>query len=114
MAASDIFIGKSGASTVAEATYFGCGMIISNYATSIEQRNGEYYENQVGNALKIFEVHNIIEKLRAWSKDDAELKTLQRNAEQNRDEYGSEKTADLLFSLLQEKFPHLKELEQAI
>ncbi len=111
LSAADVLIGKSGASTVAEATFFGCAIIVSKYATTIERDNAKYYENTVGNALKIFNVNEIVQTLKFWCEDDEELKILQANAQKVRGEYGSEKTADLLFSILQERFPHLQEVQ---
>lgn len=110
-AASDVLVGKSGASTVAEATYFGCAIIVSKYATTIERDNAKYYEETVQNALKIFNVDEIAKTLQFWCEDDEELKLLQANAQKVHGEYGSEKTADLLFTFLQEKFPHLREIK---
>jgi processive 1,2-diacylglycerol beta-glucosyltransferase len=111
LAASDVLVGKSGASTVAEATYFGCAIIVSKYATTIERDNAKYYEETVQNALKIFNVDEIAKTLQFWCEDDEELKLLQANARKAHGEYGSEKTADLLFAFLQEKFPHLREIK---
>ncbi len=110
LSASDVLVGKSGASTVAEATFFSCAIIVSKYATTIERDNAKYYEHTVGNALKIFNVNEIVQTLKIWCEDDEELKMLQANAQKVHGEYGSEKTADLLFALLQEKFPQLKDV----
>ena len=107
-AASDVFIGKSGASTVAEATYFACASVITSYATTIERDNAAYYIDYVKSALKIFEPEAVVKKLAEWSENPKEMLALQENAKKVHDCYGSEKTADLLYSMLMQKFPHLK------
>ena len=109
LAAADVWLGKSGASSIAEATFFGCAAIVTKYATTMERDNAEYYLKDVKNCLKIFKAKDVVEKLRAWIQDPTELLRLQENARAVKELYGSEKTADVLWELLCERFPHLKE-----
>lgn len=51
LGAADIFLGKSGASSVAEPCFFGVPEIITSYATQMEQHNAHYYIDYVGNAV---------------------------------------------------------------
>lgn len=111
LAAADVWLGKSGASSIAEATFFGCAAIVTKYATTMERDNAEYYLKDVKNCLKIFDAEKVVEKLQAWLDNPEELQTLQENAWKVHDLYGSEKTADVLWELLCEKFPHLKEIK---
>ena len=111
LAAADVWLGKSGASSIAEATFFGCASIVTKYATTMERDNAEYYLKDVKNCLKIFNAEKVVEKLNEWLENPKELRALQENAWKVHDLYGSEKTADVLWELLCEKFPHLKEIE---
>lgn len=111
LAAADVWLGKSGASSIAEATFFGCAAIVTKYATTMERDNAEYYLKDVKNCLKIFDAEKVVEKLCEWIENPEELHTLQENAWRVHNLYGSEKTADVLWELLCEKFSHLKEIE---
>ena len=111
LAAADVWLGKSGASSIAEATFFGCAAIVTKYATTMERDNAEYYLKDVKNCLKIFDAEQVVEKLKEWLDNPQELHALQENAWKVHDLYGSEKTADVLWELLCEKFPHLKEIQ---
>lgn len=108
LAAADVWLGKSGASSIAEATFFGCAAIVTKYATTMERDNAEYYLKDVKNCLKIFDAEKVVEKLGQWLDNPEELHALQENAWKVHNLYGSEKTADVLWELLCEKFPHLK------
>ena len=111
LAAADVWLGKSGASSIAEATFFGCAAIVTKYATTMERDNAEYYLKDVKNCLKIFKAEQVVEKLKEWLKNPEELRLLQENAKKVHEFYGSDKTADVLWGLLCEKFPHLKEIQ---
>ena len=111
LAAADVWLGKSGASSIAEATFFGCAAIVTKYATTMERDNAEYYLKDVQNCLKIFDAEQVVQKLNEWLEDPTELYALQENAWKVHELYGSEKTADVLWELLCERFPHLKEIE---
>ena len=111
LAAADVWLGKSGASSIAEATFFGCAAIVTKYATTMERDNAEYYLKDVKNCLKIFDAEQVVQKLQKWLEDPTELRALQENAWKVHELYGSEKTADVLWKLLCERFPHLKEIQ---
>lgn len=111
LAAADVWLGKSGASSIAEATFFGCAAIVTKYATTMERDNAEYYLKDVKNCLKIFDAEQVVQKLNEWLEDPTELYALQENAWKVHELYGSEKTADVLWELLCERFPHLKEIQ---
>lgn len=111
VASADLFLGKAGASSVAEPTFFGCAEIITKCATTMEKHNAEHYVYDVKNALKISSVKKIVEKILQLQENEEELKTLQENALKVHDEFGSEKTADVLWKMLCDKFPHLKEIK---
>lgn len=109
LSAADVFLGKSGASSVAEATFFGAALIITKYATSQERDNAEYYLKDVKNALKIFDADEAVEQLELWMSDPSGLRKLQENALKARDKFGCEKAADVMWEMLCKKFPYLEE-----
>ena len=108
LAAADVFLGKAGASSVAEATFFGTALIITKYATSMERDNAEYYLKDVKNALRIFKPEQVVDKIESWLSNPKELMVLQSNALQYHDAFGAEKSADVLWEMLCEEFPPLQ------
>lgn len=107
LAAADVFLGKSGASSVAEAAFFGLASIITKYATSMERDNAEYYIKDVKNAVKIFSAKRVVEQLEEWLNAPEKLKALHENALAYRKYYGSEASADVLWEMLCKKYPQL-------
>jgi processive 1,2-diacylglycerol beta-glucosyltransferase len=107
LAAADVFLGKSGASSVAEPTYFGLAEIITKYATSMEKDNAEYYIKDVKNAVAIFNPKTVVKKIREFMEKPELLKQMQDNALKYHENFGSEKTADILWQELCKKFPAL-------
>ncbi len=108
-AASDLFCGKSGANIIAEACFFGVPQIVTKYATNIEQHIGEYYENTVGSAMKIFDAEKVADKIEEFLQYPERLEPFRKAAESQRENYGAEQSARLIFDLLCTKFPELKE-----
>lgn len=107
-ASSDLFCGKSGANTIAEACFFGVPQIVTHYATNIEQHIGEYYVRTIGSALKIFDAEKVADQIEAFLSDPSKLGPLRSAAEGQRGNYGTETSVKLLFDLLAEKFPYLR------
>lgn len=109
LGASDIFCGKSGASMCAEPCYMGLPHIITQYATNIEQHNGEYYINVVGNALKIFNPEKVVDKIEEFMGNPSLMQPYIEAAKNHHGEYGAEACAEKIFELLCMRFPQLKE-----
>lgn len=109
LASADIFCGKSGANTCAEACFFGLPVIVTKYATTIEKKIGEYYINHVGNALKIFSPEKTVEKLEEFIADPSLMEPYINAAKGQKDNYGAEKCAEIVFGLLCTRFPQLKD-----
>lgn len=107
LAAADVFLGKSGAASVAEPTFFGVAEIITKYATEMEKDNATYYIRDVKNAIRLMDPVRAVKKIEQWLVDPSELHAMQENAARARDGYGSEETADVLWELLCKKFPEL-------
>ena len=112
LSASDVFIGKSGASSVAEAAFFSLASVITKYATSMERDNAEYYLKDVKNAVKIFSPERVVEQLEDWLRSPEKLRVLQKNAYASRGRYGAEASADVLWEMLCKKFPQLTQTEK--
>lgn len=111
LAASDIFLGKSGASSVAEPCFFGVPEIITSYATQMEQHNAHYYIDVIGNAMAIFNAQKAADKVKFFYENPSELEKLAEKARQNHDNYGAEKTADVMWEMLVKKIPELSEIK---
>lgn len=111
IACADVTCGKSGASLMAEPCFFGVPQIVTRYVSEIEKFIGEYYINEVGSAIKQFNVKkacDLIEKFMAYP---ALLQPYRAAALSQRNNFGAEKTADYVFELLCKKFPQLGEKE---
>lgn len=109
ISSADIICGKSGASLMAEPCFFGVPQIITHYATDVERWIGNYYINDVGSALKIFNVAKAADKIEQFVTDPSALLPYVRAAEAQRDNYGANKCARYIFGLLTKKFPQLKD-----
>ena len=112
LAAADVFLGKSGASSVAEAAFFGLATIVTKYATSMERDNAEYYLKDVKNAVKIFSPKRVVEQLEEWMREPEKLRVLQENALAYHHTYGAEGAADVLWEMLCKKFPQLTQTQE--
>ncbi len=108
LAAADIFMGKSGASSVAEPAFFGVAEIITKHATTIEKNNSLYYVEDVKCALNVLNPSKAVKTVKKLDADRALLKKMQDNALAIHDRYGSEEIADHLWDLLCKKYPDLK------
>ncbi|MGN0812910.1 MAG: hypothetical protein ACI4MQ_05350 [Candidatus Coproplasma sp.] len=109
IAASDVTCGKSGASLMAEPCFFGVPEIITHYACEIEERIGEYYIEDVGSAIKQFNVIKACDLIEEFCKTPELLTPYREAALTQKSNYGAEKSARYIFGLLCKKFPHLKD-----
>ena len=109
LATADLFCGKSGASMIAEPCYFGIPQIITKYATSIEQRNGEYYIKTVKSAMKIFKPKKVVDRIEEFLEHPERLEPFRKAALARHGNYGATRAAEEIFALLCTRFPELKE-----
>lgn len=109
VASADVFCGKSGANTCAEACFFGLPMIITKYATTIERDIGKYYLNVVGNAIKIFNPEKVADKIEEFMHNPARMESYKMAAEAQKSNYGATECAHHIFNLLCTKFPELND-----
>lgn len=95
--ASDLFVGKSGANSMAEPTFFGLPVIITKCITPIESGIRKYYMKTVGNAMYIPDPKKAAEKIFAFASDPVSLEPYARRALSVADSYGAEAIADLIY-----------------
>lgn len=108
LAASDLFLGKSGASMAAEPCFFGIPHIITKYSSGIENHNGAYYINDVGSAMKIFSPKKAVDKIEEFMANPEKLKPYIEAAQRHHDAFGAEESAKQIYKLLLKKFPELE------
>ena len=94
---SDVFVGKSGANSMAEPTFFGLPVIITKCITPIESGIKKYYTRTVGNAMYIPDPKKAAAALAAFAADSSALEPYRKNAEERAGEYGAEKIADFIY-----------------
>lgn len=107
LSASDLFIGKSGANTMAEPCYLGVPQIVSYCATPIEIDIANYYQNEVGSALIIKNPDKVVEKVGEFLVNPAELIKLKRNAENAHRNFDSTGAAEKIYSFIKENLKTL-------
>lgn len=104
IAVADVFMGKSGASSMAEPRFFGVPIVVTMFATPIERDNARYYIEEVGCAVKELNVKKAVAKAFELLDDKESYEKLRSAALKESEHSGAEKVADYLFSLLCEKF----------
>lgn len=109
IACADVCCGKSGASLMAEPCFFGVPQIITHYANDIERWIGKYYIEDVGSAIKEFEVEKAVDLLEKFSANPELLAPYAKAAATQHENYGAEKCARYIFGLLCTRFPELKD-----
>ena len=108
-AAADLFVGKSGASNLAESSYLEVPQIITLYATPIEKWIGEYYIDEVGTAIKITKISKIVKKIREFYENPSLMQPYKQACLKVKTTAGGEVLADILFERLKNRFPNLGE-----
>ncbi|MBO5224507.1 MAG: hypothetical protein J6C23_08360 [Clostridia bacterium] len=108
IASADLFCGKSG-NIIAEPTFFGVPSFITKHATTIEKEIAQNYVERVKCALNVFDTDEIVGKIETYLTDRTELDMLSQNAIAHHENFGAEKSVDIIFDLLCTRFPHLKE-----
>lgn len=109
VAAADLFVGKSGANSMAEPTFFGVPIIITKCITTIESGIKKYYVKKVGNARYIPNPVKAAEAVRHYAEHPDELKTLAARSTGLSANFGAEAIADLIY----DRVCRLKKLRSA-
>lgn len=95
--ASDLFVGKSGANSMIEPTFFGLPILITNCNTPIEINIKKYYTRIIGNALYIPSATRAAAAIRYFAEHREELAQLAGRARRFYKQCGAEEIADLLY-----------------
>ena len=106
-AAADLFVGKSGASNLAESSYLEVPQIITLYATPIEKWIGEYYIDEVGTAIKLDKIDDIVKKIGEYYSSPEKMQPYIDACKTVKTTAGGEMLADILFERLKVRFPEL-------
>lgn len=99
-ACCDIFVGKAGASNLAEPCYFGAPQIITFCATPIEEWIAKHYTHYVKSAIKITNVSEAVEKIEQWIKNPEEMYPYQQACLSQHRIDGPDIMADILWKML--------------
>ena len=106
IAASDIFLGKSG-NIIAEPTFFGVPSIITNHSTNIEKFIADYYTKEVGCAIDILDAEKAAAKVEEFYRNPDLMQPYIAAAKAVRNRYGARKACEEIYKLLLTRFPSL-------
>lgn len=98
--ASDLFLGKAGANTIAEAVFFGLPSIITSLATDIEKNNAHYYMNIVQCSLLITKTGKIVDQIEHFLENKNELEELHTKALSIHECFNVERIADEIYKFI--------------
>lgn len=99
-ACCDLFIGKAGASNLAEPAYFGVPAIVTFCATPIEDWICEHYTDYVGCAVKITDVHKAVKLCEGFIDNPKSMEKYIEAAGTQRRCDGPEILADIIYEQL--------------
>lgn len=102
-ACCDIFIGKAGASNLAEPCYFGAPQIINFTATPLEKWIAKYYTKYVRSAVLIRNINKVVKTVEEWIEDGSKMMSLKKACMAQHRTDGPEMLADILWEKLMEK-----------
>ncbi len=102
-ACCDLFMGKAGASNLAEPIYFGVPAIVTFCATPVEKWICSHYTDYVGCAVKITNVRRAVALAERWAKNPAEMQGYRDACASQRRADGAELLADILWQRLVER-----------
>lgn len=94
---ADLYVGKSGANSIAEPTFFGLPVILTKCITPIEVGTKKYYKDIIGNALFIRSVKKAAAKIVYFASHREELAALAANTAKRKGDYGADQLADLIY-----------------
>ena len=100
VAASDLFVGKSGANSMAEPAFFGIPAVITKCITPIEAGIRDYYVKTVGSALYVPDPVRAADTVRDFAAHPEKLAPYAARADALLPRYGAEAVADFIFEKL--------------
>ena len=102
--ASDMFVGKGGSNAVNEAFYFGLPVVVSAFANMLEKQTAEYFLNERGLGKIIKSPKKFLKFLNYLMSNPHEIDAYRDKLKPHQDASGAEQGADIIYSMLQEKF----------
>lgn len=99
IAAADLFVGKSGTSSIAEPTFFGVPSIVSGCTNDLETKICNHFSKVVGSAMKITNARKIVDAIAQFANNPSLLAPYIENAKADRPNYGAEAAADFLWEV---------------
>ncbi|MCL2061959.1 MAG: hypothetical protein FWH03_04970 [Firmicutes bacterium] len=99
-ASCDLFIGKAGASNLAEPAYFGAPAIVTFLATPIEKWICRHYTHHVKSAVKITNVNKAVLTAEAWAQNPALMQPYIDACKSEQRYDGPDKLADILWEMV--------------
>ena len=102
VACADLFIGKSGQSSMSEASFFNVPTIVSNYSSKIERQTAKYFCKVVGSAIIIKRVNKIVRQIERFLNNPDLLVPYIQAGQRDEVNYGADKVADFLFEACKE------------
>ncbi len=100
IAAADIFVGKSGANSIAEPTALGIPIIITKCITYIERGIKNYYVHKLKCAVYIPNIHRTVKKIESFAQNRSLLEPYKNNLTK-RVSYNAEASADIIWEHIQ-------------
>ncbi len=97
IALADLFCGKSGANSLAEAAYFGVPIMVNKCITYIERHNKNYYTRKVKGALYVPSAYLAAKKILKFANDRALLEPYRKNISKLYGVSGEEVVADIIY-----------------
>ncbi len=98
---ADLFCGKSGANSIAEAAYYGVPIIISRCITYIERKIKNYYVREVKGALYIPSATLASRRILDFAEHPEKLEKYRNNLESIAGQYGSDDISDFLWDRIE-------------
>ena len=108
-AAMDVFVGKGGASSLAEACYFGAPVLVNFFATPLETAIGEHYALDLGCGEFALKAKVCREYIETWFRNPELMKPYIEHTRVLHRSDGAEKVADAMFEQLCGRFPELRQ-----
>jgi len=103
IALADLFCGKSGANSLAEAAYFGVPIMVNKCITYIEKHNKNYYVRKVKGALYVPSAYLAARKIERFAKSPELLKPYKDNISVLYGISGEDMIADIIYKAAKNK-----------
>ncbi len=108
-ASCDLFMGKAGASNLAEPAYFGAPSIVTFCATPIEKWICQHH-TAMGNAVKVTNIKKAVKLAESFAKNPERMSALQENCAKHHRTDGAELFADIIWQRLKAKEENKSEI----